>query len=70
METKIFKEKLVKEGSSDLLVEFLGRDFVEMDGDSLYKTIDEILAQMPDDEYDKFCKMLEKDIETDGQYWE
>lgn len=64
-----FKDLMVTKASSDLLVEFLGYDFAGKDID-LYEAVDEVLEQMPDDVYQKFCKMLKKDIETGGKQWE
>lgn len=64
-----FRNKLIEQGSSDLLVEFLGYDFAGKEFD-LADAVDEVLAQMPDDIFEKFCKMLERDVETRGQYWE
>ena len=70
MKTKEFKQLMIEKASSDLLIEFLGQDFVDMNNKELEESVDNVLAQMPDEEYQKFVRILPIDIETKGQQWE
>jgi len=70
MTDKEFKTNMIKKASSDLLAEFLGKDFIGMTDKELIQAIDETFIQMPDDELKRFEKMLIKDMKTHGQEWE